>query len=899
MNLIWKEDFVKKHEQEKEHSQMFIEQVSGKFDISELTQKDLIELNIMAKIKSKYLCQVNDYFISTKDQKLCIVQEIAKHGNLGEFCEKTYKDKQIPEDLVKQWLAQIALGLKELHSRNIIHRDIKPQNILVFEEDDVKIADYGLAKQVNEDTPLCFSVVGTMKYMSNEMKEKLPYDCSTDIFSLGVTLVYLLTQSFPYIIDSGQNHIPEINGYSEDLVHMILTMLNIRKELRPTVDDILSSPLIADTKAVKEFRQFFSVRNHCLDRDTLGRDKITANFNIIHDQNQIEQYVSGSQRSLHPDNVDLQTIVSPIPQIQRGNSIITIPKVQQSQTTIENKSDSRIPVQSQADQINDLTRYKQKGGKQINTQVTINEKVQNQQQTTLKSIEKMLRNYLEITKKIEERFRETQNKQEELLTLPESQVYEAKSYQTILHEITIDLDYQSGFHDQSDINILQEMCLDIIPEQKQRQNKFMNQNVRKLFKNFGKEQDSTQISQVSFLKQKRHSNQNQIKPMLQRYQSENPYNERQVGPINTSKHFAPYQEDQSNFLTSRNNKRRVQSRDSNKMFNVKQSVATEQNQENTIQQQINIKKKLNHARNLSDITSLSNIYQSDMINNCKRNQRVNKSLNIRNGQNQNIKINNFLQDQSKLNQQKFHTRENTLEQINQENVINREQFTSVLHQRSQITSFLQTFDTDIEQSNTFAQLIAKEVQCHQGSFLKDHIPNYKNLQFKQMYKATVDGFSKQSLQQSLKRQTNGQTLIFIQSEQDQVFGGYLSLPWPKTLGQYQDKQAFIFNLTKRTIFHKIKQKSKGYDNSAKNIVQQTNSYAFELNQFELFAFGDDIRIFENCEQSKTSFCKLGHTYAFNMKMSPYEKDNYMAGEEKFKVKEIIIYSLQKNRVDRY
>eukprot|EP00347_Sterkiella_histriomuscorum_P000241 403376637 len=309
----------------------------------EMLEQDLVEFKIMSQIKSKYLCQVKDSFFQKNEQKLCIVYELAQHGDLGKYCKLNFKEKRIPEDVLKQWLAQTALGLKELHSRNIIHRDIKPQNILVFDHDDVKIADYGLAKIVNEDTPLIQSVVGTISYMSYEMKQGLEYDFSTDIFSLGMTFIYLITNTIPNVTDQSENNIPEIAGYSVEFVHMLKTMINIKKEQRPTVDDILTSSLIADTQAIKDFRKFFQVGN-LLESETLGRDKLTGNFNFDQGQN---------KRSDHKKNAQLQSNRFQFSQqkelndrLQQDQSVQTLPlQIQPSyKLELENKQFDQIKI---------------------------------------------------------------------------------------------------------------------------------------------------------------------------------------------------------------------------------------------------------------------------------------------------------------------------------------------------------------------------------------------------------------------------------------------------------------------------------------------------------------------------------------------------------------------------
>ena len=78
-----------------------------------------------------------------------------------------------------------------------MHRDIKPDNILVFSEKDVRLGDYGQAKIVESTLRGKQTTTGTLKFMSPEMKDELDYDYSTDIYSLGISFIDLLTKETP------------------------------------------------------------------------------------------------------------------------------------------------------------------------------------------------------------------------------------------------------------------------------------------------------------------------------------------------------------------------------------------------------------------------------------------------------------------------------------------------------------------------------------------------------------------------------------------------------------------------------------------------------------------------------------------------------------------------------
>lgn len=111
-----------------------------------------------------------------------------------EYCTNTLKsildERQLNEKQIKYYFKQIVDGLQYLRHKNIIHRDIKPNNILVS-NNKLKICDFGFAKTVDEDA-LVETIVGSPLYMAPEILKKEPYTIKSDLWSLGLILYQMI-----------------------------------------------------------------------------------------------------------------------------------------------------------------------------------------------------------------------------------------------------------------------------------------------------------------------------------------------------------------------------------------------------------------------------------------------------------------------------------------------------------------------------------------------------------------------------------------------------------------------------------------------------------------------------------------------------------------------------------
>lgn len=143
---------------------------------------------------------VNIYDVGTDDDIYYIVMEYVKGKTLKQYIKE---NKFLKNSEVIKFSKQIALALKHAHNNHIVHRDIKPHNILITDDGRVKVADFGIARAITSSTITnTGNVIGSVHYFSPEQARGGYVDEKSDIYSLGVTMYEMVTGKLPFSGDA-------------------------------------------------------------------------------------------------------------------------------------------------------------------------------------------------------------------------------------------------------------------------------------------------------------------------------------------------------------------------------------------------------------------------------------------------------------------------------------------------------------------------------------------------------------------------------------------------------------------------------------------------------------------------------------------------------------------------
>lgn len=151
------------------------------------------ELEVLIKVNHPHIIHIHSVF--QKRAKYYIFMRYAENGDLLEYI---MKNGAISEGQTRFWVRQIALAVQYLHSIDIVHRDLKCENILITSKFNVKLADFGFSRFMNNKSRSS-TYCGSLSYAAPEILKGTPYNPTiSDVWSLGIVLYVMLNKAMPF-----------------------------------------------------------------------------------------------------------------------------------------------------------------------------------------------------------------------------------------------------------------------------------------------------------------------------------------------------------------------------------------------------------------------------------------------------------------------------------------------------------------------------------------------------------------------------------------------------------------------------------------------------------------------------------------------------------------------------
>ena len=252
-----------------------------------LNEAEKEEYNKKFKILKKLGCEFIIQYYETYNENNClnIVMEFAGEKNLKQLIAN-YKnrDELIKENIISDIIAQLCLGLKEIHKNRLIHRDLTPDNIFINENNNkIKIGDFGIAKMLATNQ-YAQSKVGKYKYFAPEIEIGARYNNKIDIYSLGCIIYELFTLNEYYIDKNIRENDCKIDSdvYNPQWQNLIELLLQKDYHRRPDIEKVIS---MINTYHLCNFKKYY---NYIFAEIYIDEKNVNKEVRII---NSYEEYI--------------------------------------------------------------------------------------------------------------------------------------------------------------------------------------------------------------------------------------------------------------------------------------------------------------------------------------------------------------------------------------------------------------------------------------------------------------------------------------------------------------------------------------------------------------------------------------------------------------------------------
>lgn len=272
----------------------------------------LAEADLLSKLDHPNIIGYKESFVD-KDGSLCIITTFCEEGDLFTKIRKKAAQKQyFTESEIMDMFLQTASAVQYIHSKKVLHRDLKTQNIFIAKGGIVKLGDFGISKVLEKTDQFATTVTGTPYYMAPEICTNQPYTYKSDIWSLGCVLYELCTLKHAFAADSllslvyqiVRGNFPPIptDHFSKGLSDLVNSLLVRDANQRPSLGQVFKAPYVvqhtarfqseqqtAQQRTLNRQSESVARRNKLLDGSDISRGPEPQDGNVLTPKQRIER----------------------------------------------------------------------------------------------------------------------------------------------------------------------------------------------------------------------------------------------------------------------------------------------------------------------------------------------------------------------------------------------------------------------------------------------------------------------------------------------------------------------------------------------------------------------------------------------------------------------------------
>ncbi|XP_078363568.1 serine/threonine-protein kinase Nek1-like isoform X2 [Oculina patagonica] len=220
----------------------------------------LKEASILAHLKHPHVVSLQESFFDSSEELLFIVQDFCDGGTLqDQIVNAREKNSPFSEEQIMQWFIQMTMALHHIHSKKVLHRDLKSQNVFLTKKGVIKIGDFGISRMMENTFDMAQTCCGTPCYLSPELCQDMPYSSKADVWALGCLLFEMCALRYAFdasnfvslfykIVKVDHGEVP--SQYSSSLEALIKQLLAKSPDDRPSAGTVLNLSFVQEHLAV-------------------------------------------------------------------------------------------------------------------------------------------------------------------------------------------------------------------------------------------------------------------------------------------------------------------------------------------------------------------------------------------------------------------------------------------------------------------------------------------------------------------------------------------------------------------------------------------------------------------------------------------------------------------------